>query len=139
MALACPGAEGGPSVAAQRSLSAACRRRRQLAAPNGRQDPGQGDRAGTGGDEEHWELPEPHQDDGRLFNRESAGGIKTLEALGALKLLSGGSASLAAVDDLHQATGRGLNLVVGQKHNATVGGDMEERIMGMRQSVTSEN
>lgn len=66
---------------------------------------------------------------------ESVGGIKTIEALGALKLLSGGSASLAAVDDLHQATGRDLNLVVGQKHNATVGGDMEERIQGMRKSV----
>lgn len=68
---------------------------------------------------------------------ESVGGIKTLEALGALKLLSGGSASLAAVDDLHQATGRDLNLVVGQKHNATVGGDMEERIQGLRESVAS--
>ncbi len=68
---------------------------------------------------------------------ESVGGIKTIEALGALKLLSGGSASLAAVDDLHQATGRDLNLVVGQKHNATVGGDMEERIQGMRESVVA--
>ncbi|CRM11765.1 hypothetical protein [Pseudomonas sp. 8 R 14] len=68
---------------------------------------------------------------------ESVGGIKKIEALGALKLLSGGSASLAAVDDLHQATGRDLNLVVGQKHNATVGGDMEERIQGMRESVTA--
>lgn len=66
---------------------------------------------------------------------ESVGGIKKIEALGALKLLSGGSASLAAVDDLHQATGRDLNLVVGQKHNATVGGDMEERIQGVRDSV----
>lgn len=66
---------------------------------------------------------------------ESVGGIKTIEALGALKLLSGGSASLAAVDDLHQATGRDLNLVVGQKHNATVGGDMEERIAGLRESL----
>lgn len=66
---------------------------------------------------------------------ESVGGIKTIEALGALKLLSGGSASLAAVDDLHQATGRDLNLVVGQKHNATVGGDMHERIEGLRKSV----
>jgi len=68
---------------------------------------------------------------------ESVGGIKTLEALGALKLLSGGSASLAAVDDLHQATGRDLNLVVGQKHNATVGGDMEEKIEGLRRSVAA--
>ena len=67
---------------------------------------------------------------------ESVGGIKKIEALGALKLLSGGSASLAAVDDLHQATGRDLNLVVGQKHNATVGGDMQERIQGMRESVS---
>lgn len=68
---------------------------------------------------------------------ESVGGIKTLEALGALKLLSGGSASLAAMDDLHQVTGRDLNLVVGQKHNATVGGDMEERIQGLRSSVAA--
>ncbi len=61
--------------------------------------------------------------------------IKKIEALGALKLLSGGSASLAAVNDLHQATGRDLNVVVGQKHNATVGGDMHERIEGLRKSV----
>lgn len=66
---------------------------------------------------------------------ESVGGIKTIEALGAMKLLSGGSASLVAVDDLHQATGRDLNLVVGQKHNATVGGDMLEKIQGLRRSV----
>jgi hypothetical protein len=66
---------------------------------------------------------------------ESVGGIKKIEALGAMKLLSGGSASLAAVDDLHQATGRDLNLVVGQKHNATVGGDMHEQIQGLRKSV----
>jgi hypothetical protein len=66
---------------------------------------------------------------------ESVGGIKKIEALGALKLLSGGSASLAAVDDLHQATGRDLNLVVGQKYNAAVGGDMQEKIQGLRKSV----
>lgn len=70
---------------------------------------------------------------------ESVGGVKKIEALGALKLLSGGSASLAAVDDLHQATGRDLNLVVGQKHNATVGGDMHERIQGLRESIISKS
>jgi hypothetical protein len=69
---------------------------------------------------------------------ESVGGVKKIEALGALKLMSGGSASLAAVDDLHQATGRDLNLIVGQKHNATVGGDMQERIEGLRRSVAGE-
>jgi hypothetical protein len=69
---------------------------------------------------------------------ETVGGVKKIEALGALKLMSGGSASLAAVDDLHQATGRDLNLVVGQKHNATVGGDMQERIEGLRRSVAGK-
>ncbi|WP_419737399.1 hypothetical protein [Pseudomonas sp. COR18] len=68
---------------------------------------------------------------------ESVGGIKKIEALGAMKLLSGGSASLAAVDDLHQATGRDLNLVVCQKHNATIGGDMQEKIQGTRKSVAA--
>ncbi|WP_325436267.1 hypothetical protein [Pseudomonas nitroreducens] len=70
---------------------------------------------------------------------ETVGGIKKVEALGALKLLSGGSASLAAVDDLHQATGRDLNLVVGQKLNATVGGDLQEKIQGLRRSVAPKN
>lgn len=69
---------------------------------------------------------------------ETVGGIKKVEALGALKLLSGGSASLAAVDDLHQATGRDLNVVVGNKHNATVGSDMQERIMGVRRSIAPQ-
>lgn len=59
---------------------------------------------------------------------EQVGGVKRIEALGALKLLSGGSASLAAVDDLHQATGRDLNLVAGQRYNATIGAGMDERI-----------
>lgn len=66
---------------------------------------------------------------------ESVGGIKKIEALDALKLLSGRSASLAAVDDLHQATGRDFNIVAGRKRNATVGGDMQERIEGLRKSV----
>lgn len=38
---------------------------------------------------------------------------------------------------MHQATGRDLNLVVGQKFNAAVGGDMEEQIIGMRKSVSA--
>ncbi|WP_268799079.1 hypothetical protein [Pseudomonas huanghezhanensis] len=68
---------------------------------------------------------------------ETVGGTKTVQALGALKLLSGGSASLASVDDLHLATGRNLNLVLGQKHNAVVGGDMTEMILGARSSVAA--
>ncbi len=71
-------------------------------------------------------------------SKETVGGVKTIEALGAMKLLSGGSMSVAAVDDLHQATGRDLNLVVEDKYNATVGGDMHERIEGLRKSVAGE-
>ncbi|SDQ55189.1 hypothetical protein SAMN05216487_2465 [Pseudomonas sp. UC 17F4] len=77
-----------------------------------------------------------HTRDVADHSTESVGGVKKIEALGALKLLSGGSASLAAVDDLHQATGRDYNLVIGQKHNATVGGDMREQIQGLRRSVS---
>lgn len=66
---------------------------------------------------------------------ESVGGIKTIEAIGALKLLSGGAASLAALDDLHLACGRDLNQVVGQKLNLTVGGDLQERVEGLRRST----
>ncbi|KAB2524846.1 hypothetical protein BJN42_26685 [Pseudomonas koreensis] len=68
---------------------------------------------------------------------ESVGGIKTLEALGALKLLSGGSASMAALGDLHVTTGHDLNVVVEQKHTTTVTGDMQERIHGARQSIAA--
>ena len=69
---------------------------------------------------------------------ESVGGIKTIEALGALKLLSGGSASLAALDDLHLASGRDLNQVVGKKLNLAVGGDLQERIKGIRRSLAPQ-
>ena len=66
---------------------------------------------------------------------EEVGGIKRINALGALKLNSAGTATLAAVDDMHQATGRDLNLVVGKTHNTAVGGDMREKIAGLRKSV----
>ena len=68
---------------------------------------------------------------------ESVGGIKTIEALGALKLLSGGTASLAAIDDLGLSTGRDLNQVVGQKLNLTVGGQLLERVQGARRSIAA--
>lgn len=66
---------------------------------------------------------------------ETVGGIKKIEALGALKLNSAGTATVAALDDLHQATGRDFNPVVGQKHNSAVGGDMQEQIKVLRRSV----
>lgn len=82
--------------------------------------------------QEHYQSHSQTVDD---HSKETVGGVKTIEALGAVKLLSGGSMSVAAVDDLHQATGRDLNLVVGDKYNATVGGDMLEQIAGLHNSV----
>lgn len=86
------------------------------------------------GNTEHYQSSQIEVDD---HSSESVGGTKKIEALGALKLLSGGSASLASVDDLHLATGRDLNLVVAQKHNAAIGGDMQEQIRGLRKSVAA--
>lgn len=83
--------------------------------------------------QEHYQSHSQTVDD---HSKETVGGVKTIEALGAVKLLSGGSMSVAAVDDLHQATGRDLNLVVGDKYNTTVGGDMQERIEGLKESVS---
>lgn len=85
--------------------------------------------------QEHYQSHSQTVDD---HSKETVGGVKTIEALGAVKLLSGGSMSVAAVDDLHQATGRDLNLVVGDKYNSTVGGDMQERIEGLRKSVAGD-
>lgn len=85
--------------------------------------------------QEHYQSHTQEVDD---HSKETVGGVKTIEAMGAVKLLSGGSMSVAAVDDLHQATGRDLNLVVGDKYNATVGGDMQERIEGLRKSVAGD-
>lgn len=86
--------------------------------------------------QEHYQSHSQTVDD---HSKETVGGVKTIEALGAMKLLSGGSMSVAAVDDLHQATGHDLNLVVGDKYNATVGGDMQERIEDLRMSMAGNS
>ncbi len=82
------------------------------------------------------EKYQSHVQDVENHSTEEVGGIKTINALGALKLNSAGTATLAAVDDMHQATGRDYNLVVGQKYNAAVQGNMAERIAGLRESIT---
>ena len=81
------------------------------------------------------EKYQSHVQDVENHSTEDVGGIKRINALGALKLNSAGTATLAAVDDMHQATGRDYNLVVSKTHNAAVGGDMQEKIAGLRKSV----
>lgn len=83
---------------------------------------------------------EQYQSDSRTVDdhsTESVGGIKTIEAMGALKLLSAGGASLAAIDDLGLSTGRDLNQVVGQKLNLAVGGELLERVQKARRSIAA--
>lgn len=82
------------------------------------------------------EQYQSHLQDVKHHSTETVGGIKKVEALGAMKHSSGGTMSLAALDDMHQATGRDLNQVVGKKLNVAVQGDMSERIAGLRESVT---
>ena len=77
-----------------------------------------------------------HAQDVKHHSTETVGGIKKVEALGALKLSSAGTASFAALDDMHQATGRDYNLVVGKIYNAAVGGNMQEKVQGLRKSVS---
>ena len=85
------------------------------------------------------EKYQSHDQDVENHSTEKVGGIKRIDALGALKLNSAGTATVAALDDLHQATGRDYNLVVGKKHNAAVGGDMLEKIQGLRKSVAGQS
>ncbi|MBU4192872.1 MAG: hypothetical protein KKD85_11235 [Proteobacteria bacterium] len=73
-------------------------------------------------------------------SKEVVGGTKTLEALGALRLRSGGSANLVAVDNINFATSRDRTLIVGQDRHEVAGrhmvslvkGDMEETAHGNR-------
>ena len=85
------------------------------------------------------EKYQSHDQDVEHHSTEKVGGIKRIDALGSLKLNSAGTATVAALDDMHQATGRDYNLVVGKKHNAAVGGDMLEKIQGLRKSVAGQS
>lgn len=105
---------------------------------------------------EHYQNSDIEVDD---HATERVGGIKRIEALGALKLLSGGSATLGGVDDLNLATGRDLNQAAGRNltttaagaastriggdsstridgdASATIGGSLQEQIEGLRSSI----
>lgn len=55
-------------------------------------------------------------------------GIKTIEALGALKLLSGGTMNLGAVDNLNITTARDHNTIAGRDYKSSVGRDRQEKV-----------
>ena len=71
---------------------------------------------------------------------EHVGGVKLIEALGALKLLSGGLVNLSAVDNLNLTTARDRNLIVAQDRKEVAGGDHVSKVGGnRRQTVTGSS
>ncbi|WP_431688165.1 hypothetical protein [Hahella sp. NBU794] len=77
---------------------------------------------------------ERYQDSLTEINEHSAehiGGVKTVEALGALKLLSGGHANLAA-DNLNLTTATDLNQAVVLDRQASIQGDDQTTVGGSR-------
>ncbi|AJO81049.1 hypothetical protein [Pseudomonas sp. MRSN 12121] len=65
---------------------------------------------------------------------ETIGGVKTIAAVGAVRVMSGGGLNAASVGDMNVATARDMNLVVAQKLSATLG-ELQERVLGNRKSV----
>lgn len=61
---------------------------------------------------------------------EEVGGVKVVEALGSLRLRSGGDMHLASVDSLNQTTARDLRLVAGGNRREATGGDQEAKVGG---------
>lgn len=69
-------------------------------------------------------------------SREHIGATKTIEALGGLELLSGGTTDLQSLGSLRLGTEGGYEQYVAQNHDCTTGGDLTERIDGARNSIT---
>ncbi|WP_419787299.1 bacteriophage T4 gp5 trimerisation domain-containing protein [Pseudodesulfovibrio sp.] len=78
---------------------------------------------------------------------EEVGGFKIIEALGALRLRSGGSANLVAADNINLITARDFTLtaaqdrheVAGRDHFAQVKGNLEETTIGNRTENVGED
>ncbi|WP_020411017.1 hypothetical protein [Hahella ganghwensis] len=66
-------------------------------------------------------------------------GTKKVEALGALKLLSGGHANLSAVDNLNLTTASDLNQAVGCNRNASITGNDNKSIKGHQSTSLTGN
>jgi hypothetical protein len=65
---------------------------------------------------------------------EEVGGVKTLEALGAMNITSGGRANIAAVDSLNLTTARDLRCIVADNKREGIGKDHQTEVKGSRTS-----
>ncbi|MDG9666715.1 phage baseplate assembly protein V [Hahella sp. CR1] len=70
---------------------------------------------------------------------EHIGGVKTIEALGALKLLSSGHANLSAADNLNLTTAADLNQAIARNRHALIQGDDQATVGGSRSATISGN
>ncbi len=68
-------------------------------------------------------------------SREQIGATKTIEAFGGLELLSGGVTSLHSLGNLQLGTEGACEQYIAHTHECTTGGDLNERIHGMRNSI----
>jgi len=69
---------------------------------------------------------------------EIIGGTKRIEALGALKLLSGGTLNIASADNLNQTTASDINSIAGRNIKERVA-QMRESIAGTKQRTVVKN
>lgn len=70
-------------------------------------------------------------------SHESVGGVKSLEALGALRLDCAGTMDFTSLDDMNLATGGNVNLLAAGNQYCTVGADLHETIQGVRTSIAN--
>lgn len=63
---------------------------------------------------------------------EEIGGVKRIEALGGLSIVSGGHANISAADNLNLTTARDLNEAVSGDRNGVVGGNRADTVKGDR-------
>lgn len=70
---------------------------------------------------------------------EDVGGLKTIEALGGMRLLSGGFTNISSVDNINLTTGRDANMAAGQDQNYIAGRDHSSEAKRDRNIKTGRN
>lgn len=71
----------------------------------------------------------------REHSVEEIAGIKIIEALGALRLLSGGSFNLSSLDNLNLTTAADINNTAGRDQTSTVGRDLKEQVGNISERI----
>lgn len=73
----------------------------------------------------------------RQHSTEEVAGVKIIEALGALRLLSGGSANLSALDNLNLTTAADINATAARDQQVSVGNDLREQVGNIAERIAT--